>query len=306
MSPTDRPNGEHRGAKPEASPRHRLYLLLSLAAARRLGVRRAGSCALALALALALGLSAGPANAGRSCEAQPPTIERVRQGLALAEATARALDASGAQVVLLARAGQDLSAWNLRWSHLALAYRSRAEPNQPAAWRVVHKLNHCDSADAALYRQGLAEFFLDDPHRFEAALLPIDAGLAARLEALLHHDVLVRVMDEARYSMLSYPWAQTYQQSNQWVIETLAVVADPAVRTRRQAQAWLQLKGYQGTVLRLGPFTRLGARMTRANIAFDDHPDHLRFADRIETVSADSVLDWLPRVGLGGPLQVVR
>ena len=35
-----------------------------------------------------------------------------------------------------------------------------------------------------------------------------------------------------------------------------------------------------------------------ANIAFDDHPSEQRFADRIETVTVDSVLAWLPRAQL--------
>ena len=33
--------------------------------------------------------------------------------------------------------------------------------------------------------------------------------------------------------------------------------------------------------------------MSKANVAFDDHPNDKRFADRIETVTADSVFAWL-------------
>jgi hypothetical protein len=73
------------------------------------------------------------------------------------------------------------------------------------------------------------------------------------------------------------------------------------VQNRDQARAWLRLKGYQPTVLRLGPLTRLSARLTRANLAFDDHPNNKRFADRIETVTVDSVFDWLPATGLLQP-----
>ena len=74
---------------------------------------------------------------------------QVEQGLGLAQATLQALDASGAEVVLLARAGQDLSKYGLRWSHLGFAYR------QDGVWRVLHKLNHCGTDESALYRQGL-------------------------------------------------------------------------------------------------------------------------------------------------------
>jgi hypothetical protein len=65
----------------------------------------------------------------------------------------------------------------------------------------------------------------------------------------------------------------------------------------------LRFKGYQPTTLRLGAFTRLGARVGSAHIAFDDHPNDKRFADRIETVTVDSVWTWMPATGLSGPPQ---
>ncbi len=114
------------------------------------------------------------------------------------------------------------------------------------------------------------------------------------------------MLDEPDYNMLAYPWAQRYQQSNQWAIETLAMAVEPGATTRDRAQAWLQFKGYQPTTLRLGAMTRLGARMTAANIAFDDHPNSKRFNDRIETVTADPVFEWLGRAALAGRVQAVR
>ena len=103
--------------------------------------------------------------------------------------------------------------------------------------------------------------------------------------------------------MVSYAWGTRYQQSNQWAIETLALAAEPHALRREQAQAWLRLKDYRPTTLRIGALTRLGGRMTAGNVAFDDHPPTQRFADRIETVTADSVLDWLQRAPLGGGVQ---
>ncbi|MFN7645061.1 MAG: DUF2145 domain-containing protein [Burkholderiales bacterium] len=95
--------------------------------------------------------------------------------------------------------------------------------------------------------------------------------------------------------MVAYPWAARYQQSNQWVIETMAFAADPAASNRERAQAWLRLRGCEPAVLRIDAFTRLGAHVDSANVAFDDPPDAKRFAGRIETVTADSVVAWLSR-----------
>jgi hypothetical protein len=249
-------------------------------------------------LACALALLAQGARAGRPCENRPLGASAVARGMALAQSTAQALDASGADVVVLARAGQDLSQYGLTYSHLGFAYRDRAAPGAPV-WRVAHKLNHCGSPEAALYRQGLGDFFLDRPHRYQAAFIVLQADAQARLLPLLRDNARLQQWHTPHYNMLAYPWAQTYQQSNQWAIETLAGAIEPAATTRRQAQAWLQLRGYEPTVLRLGPLTRLGARATAANIAFDDHPNEKRFSDRIETVTVDSVFTWLQRAQLG-------
>lgn len=251
----------------------------------------------ALALAVAL-LAAAPARAGRSCEASKPTPQLIERGMELAQRTAAALDAeharSGTRVVVLARAGQDLGKYGLRYSHLGWAYKSPEGP-----WRVVHKLNECGSAVGHLYRQGLGEFFLDDLWRYEAAWAVPTPEVQQRLLPVLQDRQQVRTLQHPPYSMVSYVWGRKYQQSNQWALETLALAMEPAsVRTRDQAQAWLQFKGYEPSVLKIGALTRLGGRVGSANIAFDDHPSDKRFADRIETVTVDSVLAWLPRAQL--------
>lgn len=250
--------------------------------------------------ALALAACMTLAHAGRSCEPKPPEARNVARAMVLAEHTARMLDASGAQVVVLARAGQDLSAYGLRYSHLGLAYRDGDR------WRVAHKLNQCGSATAAIYRQGLGEFFLDDLHEYQAGVVILRTDVQAALWPALQDNQRLAQLHTPRYNMVAYPWAQSYQQSNQWAIETLAMAIDANATNRARAQAWLQLQGYQPSTLHISAFKRLGARMTAANIAFDDHPSDKRFSDRIETVTVDSVFAWLNRSGLGAAVQVVR
>jgi hypothetical protein len=265
----------------------------------QLRLRAAGRAALLVAVVVLAGLFLFPvtSHAGRSCEPARTTAAQLGRSMQLAERTAQALDASGARVVLLARAGQDLDKYGLRWSHIGIAYKTEAGP-----WWVAHKLNQCGTAVAGLYRQGLGEFFLDDPWRYEAAWSVPTPAVQAQLAALLGLapvDGIGRLHTPA-YSLVSYAWADTYQQSNQWVVETLALAMEPStITTRAQAQAWLRFKGYTPTTLKLGPMTRLGGRMSKANVAFDDHPNEKRFSDRIETVTADSVFAWLQRSGLG-------
>jgi hypothetical protein len=259
------------------------------------------AAARAVAIACASAAFAAPAHAGRACEARAPSAETIRRGMALAEHTARALDQSGAQVIVLARIGQNLADYHVRYSHLGLAYRDAGR-----RWRVVHKLNECGTAQAAVYRQGLGEFFLDDLFEYEAAVVIPTPEVQARLLPMLADNARLAQLHTPAYSMVAYPWSERYQQSNQWALETFAMTQEPAAQTRTRAQAWLQLQGYQPTTLRISAMKRLGARMTAANVAFDDHPGEKRFTDRIETVTVDSVFAWLNRSGLGGPVQLIR
>lgn len=267
-----------------------------------------------LRLLLCAGLLVSPlAQAGRSCEAEhPPQAQTVVRGLKLAERTLAALDASGQRVVLLARAGQDLSKYNVYYSHFGFAYQQpqvTADGKSGHVWRVIHKLNQCRTADAFVYRQGLGEFFLDDLWRYEAAWVVPTLEVQERLLPLLldpGESSRALILNTKPYSIVSYAWGRKYQQSNQWAIETLAAAMEPQVKSREQAQAWLQFKGYEPATLRIGPLTRLGGRATAANVAFDDHPNDKRFSDRIETVTVDSVFQWMQRTGLSGAPVTLR
>ena len=246
-------------------------------------------------LAAGLALATGAACAGRQCETAKPTPQVIERGMALAQRTATALDAAyaqdGTRVVLLARAGQDLTKYGQTWSHVGWAYRT-----PQGVWRVVHKLNQCGSDRSMVTRQGLGEFFLDDLWRYQATWRVAPRAWQDALWQLLQDNGRALTLHQPRYSIVSYAWGTRYQQSNQWAIETLALAAEPGLRQRAQAQAWLKLKDYQPATLRIGPLARLGGRVGSANVAFDDHPDAQRFANQIQTVTADSVLSWLDRL----------
>jgi hypothetical protein len=272
------------------------------------------------------------ASAGQPCDTAPPDTASMTRALGLAERVQQSLDASGAQVVIIARAGQDLTRYGLTWSHLAFAYRDdvpppaavagraplmgqisppaldgpSATPASRATWRIVHKLNQCGTAEAAVFRQGLAEFFLDTPFRYEAAYVVPGPEVQAALMQVLTDDRRLVQWHTSAYSVVAYPWSTKYQQSNQWALETLAGALDPAAATRAKAQAWLQLHDYQPTVLHIDALTRLGGRMTRANVAFDDHPNAKRFSDHIETVTVESMFSWMQRTQIAGRPTLVR
>lgn len=234
-----------------------------------------------------------PAHAGRACEEQAMSFEALRDGLATGARLQAKLNATGSDVALIARQGQDLSAYGLKYSHAGLAYR--AGPGQP--WRVYELLNECGTAASGLWVDGLANFFLEGPFSYDALILFPPAAAAERLTLALRDTVQLQRLHQPHYSMVAYPFATTYQNSNQWILEVLAhAAADQGrVATRQEAQQWLQAAGYRPSEMRIGAFKRLGGRMFKANVAFDDHPSNLRYAGRINTVTVDSISEFLRR-----------
>ena len=255
-----------------------------------------------IAVAL-LAAGCGTAFAGRPCVPTTPTPTSVSQGLELGKRARDALDASGAEVALIARAGQDLTRYHLRYSHMAFAWRDHPD----GRWTVIHELNDCGTATSALFDEGLGTFFLDDPFRYEALVMIPDAATRRRLVALLRSG-LPAAMHETRYNIVAYPFSTRYQNSNQWVLELMAtVMADDAlVDDRDGAQQWLKTHGYVPTTLEVPAMTRLGADLFRANVAFDDHPFDRRMAGQIEAVTVESGVAFI-RIRLPGTeIRVLR
>jgi hypothetical protein len=241
-----------------------------------------------LALILTL-LVAITATAGTSCEEKPLEAARFSKAMALAERTRAALEQSGAEVVLIARAGQDLSRYGLRFSHMAYAWRDHPQ----GRWLVVHELNQCGTASSNLFDEGLGNFFLDGMHAYETRIVAPAPGVQRRLAAMLRSKTPL-LLHEARYNMLSFPFSTRYQNSNQWVLETwAAALSDQPVNTRAQAQNWLRQAGYAPITLEIDAATRLGARVSRTNVAFDDQPFDRRMGGHIDTVTVDSVLRFV-------------
>lgn len=233
------------------------------------------------------------AHAGQDCAEKPLSPNEVVRSMYLAQRTVQALDDSGARVALVARAGQDLGRYGLRYSHMGVAVRDHPR----GRWTVVHELNDCGTAASGLYYEGMGNFFLTDLHRFEAQLIIPGGALQDKLAALFATRTPLR-MHEPRYNMVAYVYSTRYQNSNQWVLETVAAASAPPgeVATREEAQAWLQGMRFQPPTLEIPASTRLGARMFRANVAFDDHPFDRRMAGQIDTVTTDAVRRFIRMV----------
>ncbi len=257
-----------------------------------------------LVLLLLCALASAPARAGRSCEERLLKQESAVQAMELAAKTMKTLESSGARFAYIARVGQDLSKYGLRYSHMGLLWREHPK----GRWLVVHELNGCGTAQSELFDEGLANFFMDDMFAFETRLLFPSEAEQDKLQQLFSQR-RTTLMHWPNYNMVAYPFSTKYQNSNQWVLETYAaahldstVGSDP----RAAAQAWLKQHGYRPTTLQIGALTRLGGRMFRANVAFDDHPFDRRMAGQIDSVTVDSVYQFLQQQDPGARMVDIK
>jgi len=229
------------------------------------------------------------AQAGQTCPEFIPTAETLQNAFRLALKTRDALEASGAEVAFIGRVGQDLSKYRLRYSHLGFVWRDHPK----GRWLVVHELNQCSTANSDLFNEGLANFFLDDVFAWEAMIVVPGEEMQKKIAASLRGGNFIR-LHEPSYNMLAYPFSTRYQNSNQWALEVLADAVGPGpLSGRAEAQQWLKASGYAPTTLEIPAMTRLGGRMFRANIAFDDHPSERRWAGQIDTVTVESVFTFI-------------
>jgi hypothetical protein len=261
-------------------------------------------CRTILAVTATLWGMALPAHAGQNCSDQPLSATTLHHGMQLAQQVQARLDQTRANVAIIGRVGMDLSEYKVTYTHAGIAFRVAS--GQP--WRIAHLLNACGSATSDLWFQGLGNFFLDDLFAFDAVLMVPPPGAAQRLLQAATSTAALRSVHNSAYSMVAYPFALKYQNSNDWVLETVAAALskDAFITTREQAQSWLKLADYQPAEMHIPPLKRLGARMFKANVAFNDHPNALRFNDRIQTVTVDSMMAFFDQRKKGWQMLTVK
>jgi hypothetical protein len=245
------------------------------------------------AAALTAALLAGGAEAGvlRACDPpQPLSAAQQSTLLRFADLIKTELDASGAQLAIVARSGLDLARLGQRYSHAGISLQ--ASTNAP--WSVRQLYYACDEGRPRLFDQGLPGFLLgtDSPEVRYLSVLLLPADAAAALEQRAQDNALALQLLGARYSANAHAFSTRYQNCNQWLAELLALswggaaVAGPEPRTA--AQAWLQAAGYVPTSFPVGNRALLGFVSTLPWLHSDDHPadDLARSVFRVSMPSA--------------------
>jgi hypothetical protein len=188
------------------------------------------------------------------------------------------LGSGGESVALVSRSGLDLSRFNIRYSHAALAWKS-----DTGAWSARQLYYACDEGRPRIYDQGLAGFAIgtDDPALGYLSIvrLPEEAERSLRL-ALLDND-RVRHLLGATYSANAYAFSTEYQNCNQWVMEALAAgwgQLDDGDDLRTRAQDWLRQAQYTPQPVDVGSHLIMLASYFVPLVHLDDHPGEDRDA----------------------------
>lgn len=246
-------------------------------------------------LCCALVLS-NPAGAGQTCEEREVSPKALYDASRIALQIRSFLDASGAELALIGRAGADVSRYGLTYTHMGIVLRDHPK----GRWFFVHMLNRCATDTAALYDDGLINFFTDDPYRLVALVIIPSPSLQHRLRRNVLGSLAIK-LHQPRYSMIAYPFADQYENSNQWVLELIAASQAPErmVASRRDAQRYLADKGYKPDRIPISAMERLGATLFRANMHFDDHPLAERLQGEYQVVTVESVLRYLEGTDAG-------
>ncbi len=240
---------------------------------RRFAIPRGTLSALALAACIGLSPDAGAATL-RVC-APPPTLTATQQDKLLQFSTLikDELSRSGRGLALIARSGTDLTRFGTRYSHTGLALRQST--NTP--WSVRQLYYDCDTSSPRIFDQGLAGFLLDtdDPAIGYVSVVLLPAGQSADLERLALDDRRALGLLGAAYSANAYPFAQRYQNCNQWVVELLATAwgeLPDGADLRVRAQQWLKARDYEPTQFTItNPFVWIGGQFI-SWLHNGDHP----------------------------------
>lgn len=224
----------------------------------------------ALALSASAAASAGmPVFCERGKEVSAAEQDRV---LRFAGTVKRELEASGGSVALIARAGLDLSRFDLLYSHAGVALKEA-----DSAWTVRQLYYACDESRPRIFDQGVAGFALgaDAPGRGHVSLVFLDRDEAAQLEQAARDKPLALALLAGRYSANAYAFGTRYQNCNQWVAELLASAwggIDRREKPREQAQDWLREQGYSAGPVKLKSRWLMFAGQFVPLVHLDDHP----------------------------------
>lgn len=239
-----------------------------------------------------------------SCGDNNLSVTEMRQTFTVGKNLESALNQLGAEVIIMARSGQDLGRYGIHYSHAGFMVKEQA------GWNVYHLLNECPSSFGGLYQEGLGDFvvpaIINDLGEKDAAVTSINPTFAyaippikvqRALKTLLQDQKVRNSVFEPNYSAVAHPFNVINQNSNGWLLEFYAVAeaqtSGVKLKSRSEAQSWLEDQSYQGSELPASVLKQRLAAMVVGNISLKGHATSDRYQGKLLINSGDSVLNYI-------------
>ena len=249
-----------------------------------------------LALGLCMAAGAAHASSARFCDrTHELTAAEQDRLLRFAAVLREELAGSEESVALVSRSGLDLSRFNIRYSHAALAWRS-----DEGIWSARQLYYACDEGRPRIYDQGLAGFAMgtDDPALGYLSIVRLPPQAVLALKPTLLDTPRALHLLAAQYSANAYAYGLRYQNCNQWLIEMMAAGwgdLQDGEDVRERAQRWLRNEHYAPEPVEVGSRWWMLASYFVPLVHLEDHPDEDREALRLH-ISLPTTIEQFVRV----------
>ena len=242
--------------------------------------------------------------AGQDCAERPPaTAQALEQGLQLGKQVRDQLEQSGASMALVARVGLNLSEYGQRYSHMGVAFRDHVQ----SRWQVVHLFNTCGKGESDVLTQPLESFYQTDLFDYEALLVMPSYATQGRLRTAFMNPASARRLHHWAYNLISHPFSTQYQNSNQWILETLSLgLASDPIPDRAAAQRWLKAQAFEPAGVHIPTLRRSAARLFSPHVHFSDHTQEEFEKQTYLVVTVESIVNFLSRLDADSTQLVVR
>ncbi|MBE7637616.1 DUF2145 domain-containing protein [Sneathiella sp. P13V-1] len=242
----------------------------------------------------------GLASAAAANEApcKPPEIktEAFLKANKQSQSLLKELNNSNTNLVLVSRIGSDISSKGLKYTHMGVFWRGDVSDS----WKVTHLLNFCESSNSDIYEQGILDFYMDDPFKYDTLITIPQEKLRKELHEIIRTGDYKTVVVK-KYNMIANPRSETYANSNQFILEMIGMAQGRLngrqIMDRKDAQDVLQENAFKGSVIRVRFFEALFGGLFKENVTFKDHPTASKEQGRFEFVSVKSVVEYLMKSG---------
>lgn len=239
--------------------------------------------------------------AENSCTTEEPSVLAVQKFFNVGMNLEKLLDSLNEEVVILGRQGQDLTRYNIHYSHTGFAIKMNSK------WRIYHLLNECPSDQGGIYQEGLGNFITPALQNLSSASGTSSKTLTLaytvppkkiqqQIQKLIVNKARRDSVFESNYSAVAHPYNLINQNSNGWILEFFSVAEGEAngviLHNRDEAHAWLKEHQYQGSELPASILKQRLATLFVGNISLKGHERRDRYQGKLLINSGDSILNY--------------